>query len=65
MCGEDSLNSTNCLRLDKPKLFSFFASHSFSTAAFKTKLVLELLQNKSTLVQIASKHNILSQNLQN
>jgi hypothetical protein len=22
MCGEDSLNSTNCLRLDKPKLFS-------------------------------------------
>jgi transposase-like protein len=94
MCGEDSLSSTNCLRLDKPKLFSFFASHSFSTvtlptsavkrsfcfcdlisyrnkkrtkytSAFKTKLVLELLQNKSTLVQIASKHNILSQNLQN
>jgi hypothetical protein len=100
MCGEDSLSSTNCLRLDKPKLFSFFASHSFSTvtlptsvvkrsfcfcdltfeqvklnkkigvkktskkrtkytSAFKTKLVLELLQNKSTLVQIASKHNIL------
>jgi putative transposase len=27
--------------------------------------VLELLQNKSTLVQIASKHNILPQNLQN
>jgi hypothetical protein len=24
MCGEDSLSSTNCLRLDKPKLFSFF-----------------------------------------
>jgi hypothetical protein len=35
------------------------------TSAFKTKLVLELLQNKSTLVQIASKHNILPQNLQN
>jgi hypothetical protein len=29
------------------------------TSTFKTKLVLELLQNKSTLVQIASKHNIL------
>jgi transposase-like protein len=27
--------------------------------------VLELLQNESTLVQIASKHNILPQNLQN
>jgi putative transposase len=26
------------------------------TSAFKTKLVLELLQNESTLVQIASKH---------
>jgi hypothetical protein len=62
MCGEDSLSSTNCLQLDKPKLFSFFASHSLT---FKTKLVLELLQNKSTLVQIASKHNILPQNLQN
>jgi putative transposase len=35
------------------------------TSAFKTKLVLELLQNESTLVQIASKHNILPQNLQN
>jgi transposase-like protein len=35
------------------------------TSAFKTKLVLELLQNKSTLVQVASKHNILPQNLQN
>jgi putative transposase len=35
------------------------------TSASKTKLVLELLQNKSTLVQIASKHNILPQNLQN
>jgi putative transposase len=35
------------------------------TTAFKTKLVLELLQNESTLVQIASKHNILPQNLQN
>jgi hypothetical protein len=28
------------------------------TSAFKTKLVLELLQNKSTLVQIASKHSL-------
>jgi transposase-like protein len=28
------------------------------TSAFKAKLVLELLQNKSTLVQIASKHNM-------
>jgi transposase-like protein len=63
MCGEDSLSSTNCLRLDKPKLFSFFANQY--TSAFKTKLVLELLQNESTLVQIASKHNILPQNLQN
>ncbi|CAC9642810.1 transposase [bacterium endosymbiont of Bathymodiolus sp. 5 South] len=35
------------------------------TSTFKTKLALELLQNKSTLVQIASKHNILPQNLQN
>ncbi|CAC9543679.1 Transposase, IS3/IS911 family [uncultured Gammaproteobacteria bacterium] len=35
------------------------------TSAFKTKLVLELLQNESTIVQIASKHNILPQNLQN
>ncbi len=32
---------------------------------FKTKLVLELLQNESTLVEIASKNNILPQNLQN
>jgi transposase-like protein len=31
------------------------------TSTFKTKLALELLQNKSTLVQIASKHNILPQ----
>ncbi len=35
------------------------------TSTFKTKLVLEVLQNESTLVQIASKHNILPQNLQN
>ncbi|VVH51452.1 hypothetical protein BPUTSESOX_2312, partial [uncultured Gammaproteobacteria bacterium] len=35
------------------------------TSAFKTKLVLELLQNESAIVQIASKHNILPQNLQN
>jgi len=35
------------------------------TSAFKTKLVLELLQNESTLAEIASKHNILTQNLVN
>jgi putative transposase len=31
------------------------------SSAFKTKLVLELLQNESTLAQIVSKHNILPQ----
>jgi len=35
------------------------------TSAFKTKLVLELLQNEQTLAEIASKHNILPQNLVN
>jgi putative transposase len=35
------------------------------TSAFKTKLALELLQNESTIVQIASKHNLLPQNVQN
>ena len=35
------------------------------SSAFKTKLVLELLQNESTLAEIASKHNILTQNLVN
>ena len=35
------------------------------SSAFKAKLVLELLQNESTLAQIASKHNILPQNLVN
>ena len=35
------------------------------SSAFKTKLVLELLQNESTLTEIASKHNILPQNLVN
>jgi len=35
------------------------------SSAFKTKLVLELLQNESTLAEIASKHNILPQNLVN
>jgi putative transposase len=35
------------------------------TSAFKTKRVLEVLQNEGTLVQIASKHNVLPQNLQN
>ena len=34
-------------------------------SAFKTKLVLELLQNEQTLAEIASKHNILPQNLVN
>ena len=33
------------------------------TPVFKIKLVLELLQNESTLAQIVSKHNILPQNL--
>jgi putative transposase len=35
------------------------------SSAFKTKLVLELLQNESTLAEIASKHNVLPQNLVN
>ena len=35
------------------------------SSAFKTKLVLELLQNESTLAEIAAKHNILLQNLVN
>ena len=35
------------------------------SSAFKTKLVLELLQNKATLAEITSKHNILPQNLVN
>jgi putative transposase len=35
------------------------------SSAFKTKLVLELLQNESTLAEIAAKHNILPQNLVN
>ena len=35
------------------------------SSAFKTKLVLELLQNADTLAEIASKHNILPQNLVN
>jgi len=35
------------------------------SSAFKTKLVLELLQNEQTLAEIASKHNILPQNLVN
>jgi hypothetical protein len=39
LCGEDSLSSTNGLRLDKPKLFSFFASHSFSTVTLPTSVV--------------------------
>jgi putative transposase len=44
---------------------NFSNSQNLCCFLFKTKLVLELLQNKSTLVQIASKHNILPQNLQN
>jgi transposase-like protein len=35
------------------------------SSAFKTKLVLELLQNESTLAEISSKYNILPQNLVN
>ena len=35
------------------------------SSAFKTKLVLELLQNESTLAEIASKHSTLPQNLVN
>jgi putative transposase len=35
------------------------------STTFKTKLVLELLQNESTLAEIASRHNVLPQNLQN
>jgi putative transposase len=35
------------------------------SSAFKTKLVLELLQNESTLAEITTKHNILPQNLVN
>jgi len=35
------------------------------SSAFKTTLVLELLQNADTLAEIASKHNILPQNLVN
>ena len=35
------------------------------SSAFKTKLVLELLQNADTLAEITSKHNILPQNLVN
>jgi transposase-like protein len=31
------------------------------SSAFKTKLVLELLQNEQTLAEISSKHNILPQ----
>jgi transposase-like protein len=35
------------------------------SSEFKAKLVLELLQNESTLAEMASKHNILPQNLVN
>ncbi len=35
------------------------------STTFKTKLVLELLQNESTLAEIASRYNVLPQNLQN
>jgi len=35
------------------------------TSAFKTKLVLDVLQNKKTLNEIASEHNITPVNLQN
>jgi putative transposase len=40
-------------------LLGFYTAHTVSVGA------LELLQNESTIVQIASKHNILPQNLQN
>jgi hypothetical protein len=33
------LSSTNGLRLDKPKLFSLFANHSFSTVTLPTSVV--------------------------
>jgi transposase-like protein len=35
------------------------------SSAFKTKLVLELLQNEQTLTGVSSRHNILPQNLVN
>ncbi len=35
------------------------------STTFKTKLVLELLQNESTLAEIASRYNVLPQILQN
>ncbi len=35
------------------------------SSAFKKKLVLELLQNESTLAETARKHNVSPQNLQN
>jgi putative transposase len=35
------------------------------SSTFKTKLVLELLQNEQTLAEITSRYNVLPQNLQN
>ena len=35
------------------------------TAEFKTKLVLEVIKNESTLSEIASRNNITPKNLQN
>ena len=35
------------------------------SSAFKTKLVLELLKNEQTLVQISSTYNVTPQNLKN
>jgi len=35
------------------------------SAEFKTKLVLEVIKEESTLVEIASKNNITPKNLQN
>ncbi len=33
--------------------------------AFKTKLVLDVLQNEETLAQISSRYSVMPQNLQN
>jgi putative transposase len=35
------------------------------TTEFKTKMVLEVLKGEKTLNEIASKHNVLTKNLQN
>ena len=35
------------------------------SAEFKTKVVLEVLQNEHTLAELACKHNITTKNIQN